>query len=131
MFPLLEGRTQKKMHTYLTVSYHREVSLETVRRPIYSIMRQSVLILLDWLLRAFPGSAGVSEAIGRIVLVLLWRGEGVEVSLNVALGLSVEFCLEGRQLLGHAEETSDFYAENHPDYVCEGKRRSKEVKYMS
>ena len=82
-------------------------------------MRQSILILLDWLLCTFPGSAGISEAVVRgVMLVLLRRGEGVEVSLHVALGLSVEFCLERGQLLGHAEETSNFYTKNHPDYIC-------------
>lgn len=87
-------------------------------------MRQSILILLDWLLCMFPGSAGVSEAVvSGVMLVLLWRGEGVEVTLHVALGLGVEFGLERRQLLGHAEETSNFYTKNHPDYVCGEKKQ--------
>lgn len=87
-------------------------------------MRQSILILLDWLLCMFPGSARVSEAVvSGVMLVLLWRGEGVEVTLHVALGLGVEFGLERRQLLGHAEETSNFYTKNHPDYVCGEKKQ--------
>lgn len=86
-------------------------------------MRQSILILLDWLLCAFPGPARISEAVvSGVVLVLLWRGKGVEVSLHVALGLGVELCLKGGQLLGHAEETSNFYTKNHPDYICEDKQ---------
>lgn len=89
-------------------------------------MRQSILILLDWLLCAFPGAARISEAVvAAVVLVLLWRSEGVEVSLHVALGLGVEFCLEGGQLLGHAEKTSNFYTKNHPDYICEDKQRTQ------
>lgn len=89
-------------------------------------MRQSILILLDWLLCAFPGSARISEAVvSGVVLVLLWRGKGVEISLHIALGLGVEFCLKGRQLLGHAEETSNFYAENHPDYICGEKEHNQ------
>lgn len=114
------------MNTYLTVSHHRKISLKTVWRPINSIMRQSILILLDWLLRAFPGPTRISEAVvGAVVLVLLWRGEGVEVSLHVALGLGVELRLEGGQLLGHAEKTSDFYTKNHPDHVCEDKQHTQ------
>lgn len=87
--------------------------------------RQSVFVLLDWLLCAFPRAAGISEAVvSGVVLVLLWRGEGVEVFLHVALGLSVEFGLERRQLLGHAEEPTDLYAKNHPDYICGEKKGS-------
>lgn len=87
-------------------------------------MRQSILILLDWLLCSIPSSAGISEAVvSGVVLVLLWRGKRVEISLHVALGLGVEFCLERGQLLGHAEETSNFYTKNHPDYICGNKKQ--------
>lgn len=107
---------------YLAISHHGKICLETVWRPIYSIVRQSILIWLDWLLCALPGSSGVSEAaVSGIVFVLLWRSERVEVSLHVALRLRVEFRLKGRKLLSHAEETSDFYAKNHPDYICRKK----------
>lgn len=93
--------------------------MEAIGRPIYSIVRQSVLILLDRLLRPLPVGAGVSEAavVGGVVLVLLRRGEGVEVSLHAALRLRVELRLERGQLLGDAEEAPDFHAEDHPDHV--------------
>ena len=121
----MKCETLNVIHTYLAISHHRKIGLEAIWRPIYSIMRKSILILLDWLLCAFPGSTGISEAVvSGIVLVLLWRGEGVEVSLHVALGLGIEFCLEGRQLLGHAEETSNFYTKNYPDYIC-GEQKHK------
>lgn len=88
-------------------------------------MRQSVLILLDWLLCAFPSATRISEAVvSGFVLVLLWRGERVEVSLYVPLGLGVELRLEGGQLLRHTEQTSDFYTKNHPDNIC-GKTRAE------
>lgn len=91
-------------------------------------MRQSILILLDWLLCTFPGSARISEAVvSGVMLVLLWRGEGVEVSLHVPLGLGVELCLEGGQLLGHAKETSNFYTKNHPDYIYGEKKHGLTV----
>lgn len=109
---------QRRLRTYLPIRHHRQIGLEAVRRPIYSIVRQSVLILLDWLLRPVPVGAGVSEAaVGGVVLVLLRRGEGVEVSLHAALGLRVELRLERGQLLGDAEESPDFHAEDHPDHV--------------
>lgn len=92
-------------------------------------MRQSVLILLDWLLRSVPGSAGISEAVvGRLVLILLWRGKRVEVSLHVALGLGVEFRLKRGQLLGHTEESSHLHAKNHPDYIC-AERKDTEMSW--
>lgn len=68
-------------------------------------MRQSVLILLNGLLRPVPVGA-----VGGVVLVLLRRGEGVKVSLHTALRLRVELRLERRQLLGDAEEAPDFHA---------------------
>lgn len=89
-------------------------------------MRLSIVILLDWLLRAFPRPARICEAaVSGVVLVLLWRGKGVEVSLHIALGLGIEFCLEGGQLLGHAEETSNFYTKNYPDYICGENKHSQ------
>lgn len=113
-------------HTYLAIRHHGKIALEPIGRPIYSIVRQSGLILLDRLLRALPRAAGLSEAaVGGVVLVLLRRGERVEVSPHVALRLGVEFRLEGRQLLGHAEEAADLDGQNHPDYVCGEKKRSQ------
>lgn len=129
--PHFTTRSVKTAHvtdTYLTVSHHRKIGLETIWCSIYSIMRQSVLILLDWLLCSIPSSAGISEAVvSGVVLVLLRWGERVEVSLHVALGLSVELCLEWGQLLGHAEEAADFYAKNHPDYIYGGGRHTEVV----
>lgn len=109
--------------TYLAVGHHGKIGLETVRRSIYSTMRQSVLSLRDRLLRVIPGSSGISETtVSCVVLVFLRRSKGVEVSLHAALRLCVEFCLKGRKLLGHSKETTHFYAKNNPDYVCERKR---------
>lgn len=123
----MKCETLNLMHTYLPISHHRKIGLETIRRPIYSIMRQSILILLDWLLCVFPGSTRISEAVvSGVVLVLLRRGKRVEVSLHIALGLGVELCLEGGQLLGHAEETSNFDTKNHPDYIC-GEKEHKQT----
>lgn len=117
-FILLSVKLLKPTDTYLPIRHHRQIGLETVRRSIYSIMRQSVLILLDWLLRSVPVAAGIAEAVvGGVVLVLLRWGEGVEISLHVPLGLGVELRLERGQLLGHTEEPSDFYTEDHPDYI--------------
>lgn len=53
----------------------------------------------------------------RVSLVLLRRGEGVEVALQVALRLRVELCLEGRQLLRDAQEAAHFHAQDHPDHI--------------
>lgn len=117
-FILLTVKLLKLTDTYLPIRHHRQIGLETIRRSIYSIMRQSVLILLDWLLRSVPVAAGITEAVvGGVVLVLLRWGEGVEISLHVPLGLGVELRLKRGQLLGHAEEPSDFYTEDHPDYI--------------
>lgn len=116
------------MVTYLPISHHRQIGLKAVRRPIYSIVRQSVLILLDLLLRSVPVGAGVSEAaVGGVMLVLLRRRKGVEVSLHAALGLGVELRLERGELLGHAEESPDLHAEDHPDYVWGRGRRVRTV----
>lgn len=96
---------------YLTICHHRKVGLESVRCSIYSVMWQSVLILPVWLLRSIPGPAGVREAVvSCVTLVLLRGGERVEIFLDVTLRLRVEFCLKGRQLLGHPEKPSNFYA---------------------
>lgn len=83
-------------------------------------MRQSVLILLDGVLRALPGSSRVFQVVvvSGVVFALLWRGEGVEVSLHVAVRLRVELCLEGGQLLCHAQKAPHLYTEDHPDHVC-------------
>lgn len=97
-------------NSYLTISHHRKIGLETIRCSIYSIMRQSILIVSVWLLCSIPGSAGVCEAaVSCITLVLLWGGKRVEIFLDVTLWLRVEFCLKGGQLLGHAEKPSNFY----------------------
>lgn len=115
---------------YLTICHHRKIGLEPVRCSIYSIMWQSILILLVWLLCSIPGSAGLCEAaVSCVTLVFLWGGERVEVFLDVALRLCVEFRLKGGQLLGHPEKPSNFYTQNHPNDICgdvwEKKKHSK------
>ena len=77
-----------------------------------------LLLLLLLLLAVYSPSSAPT------ILVLLRRGEGVEVSLHVAVGLCVELWLEGRQLLGNAKESPDLHAQDHPDDICEeGKER--------
>lgn len=47
----------------------------------------------------------------------VWQGEGVVVFLHAAVRLCVKLGLEGGQLLGHAQETPDLHAQDHPDNI--------------
>lgn len=74
-------------------------------------------------------TAGVVEAVVVAVwaLALLWRGEGVVVSLHVAVRLCVELGLERGKLLCDAEETSDLHTQDHPNDICEKKKIASAV----
>jgi hypothetical protein len=81
--------------------------------------------LLDGVLHALPGSSRVFQVVvvSGVVFALLWRGEGVEVSLHVAVRLCVELCLEGGQLLCYAQKASHLYTEDHPDHIYVDRER--------
>lgn len=68
-------------------------------------------------------TAGIVEAVVVAVwaLALLWRGEGVVVSLHVAVRLCVELSLERRKLLCDTEETSYLHTQDHPNDIYEKK----------